>query len=65
PLPWSDEVASGARIREARPVDAVALHQLYAAVTPLPIQFPLGLLEQEHLEPVRVTNFPGDLSWLT
>jgi hypothetical protein len=38
PLPWSDEVASEARIREARPVDATALHQLYAAVTPVPVQ---------------------------
>ncbi|HEX7948943.1 MAG TPA: hypothetical protein VF494_01235 [Candidatus Limnocylindrales bacterium] len=38
PLPWSDEIAGRARIREARPVDAVALHQLYAAVTPVPVQ---------------------------
>ena len=38
PMPWSDEVAGEARIREARPIDATALHQLYAAVTPVPVQ---------------------------
>jgi hypothetical protein len=38
PTPWSAEVASRARIREARPVDATALHQLYAAVTPTPVR---------------------------
>lgn len=38
PLPWSAEVASQARIREARPIDATALHQLYASVTPVPVQ---------------------------
>jgi hypothetical protein len=38
PLPWSDEVAARARIRQARPVDAHALHQLYASVTPVPVQ---------------------------
>lgn len=38
PTPWSDEIASRARIREARPIDATALHQLYTAVTPVPVQ---------------------------
>jgi hypothetical protein len=38
PTPWSDEVASRARIRQARPIDATALHQLYTAVTPRPVQ---------------------------
>ncbi|HEX2626045.1 MAG TPA: hypothetical protein VHL56_03985 [Candidatus Limnocylindrales bacterium] len=38
PKPWSDEAAAKARIRPARPIDAVALMQLYAAVTPAPVQ---------------------------
>jgi hypothetical protein len=38
PTPWSDELAAAARIRQARPVDAHDLHQLYASVTPLPVQ---------------------------
>ena len=38
PKPWSDERAAKARIRPARPIDAVALMQLYAAVTPAPVQ---------------------------
>jgi hypothetical protein len=38
PTPWSAEVASRARIREARPIDATALHQLYTAVTPVPVR---------------------------
>jgi hypothetical protein len=38
PKPWSDERAANARIRPARPIDAVALMQLYAAVTPAPVQ---------------------------
>ncbi|HJW20980.1 MAG TPA: hypothetical protein VJ506_00975 [Candidatus Limnocylindrales bacterium] len=38
PTPWSDELAGEARIRPARPVDAHDLHQLYASVTPLPVQ---------------------------
>ncbi|HET7180782.1 MAG TPA: hypothetical protein VFI15_00960 [Candidatus Limnocylindrales bacterium] len=38
PTPWSDERAAKARIRPARPIDAVALMQLYAAVTPAPVQ---------------------------
>jgi hypothetical protein len=38
PTPWSEEVTAQARIREARPIDATALHQLYAAVTPVPVQ---------------------------
>jgi len=38
PAPWSDERAAAARIRPARPIDAVALMQLYATVTPAPVQ---------------------------
>ena len=38
PEPWSDERALNAGIRPARPVDAVALMQLYASVTPAPVQ---------------------------
>jgi len=40
PLPatWSEEAAAAARIRQARPIDAPALMQLYAAVTPQPVQ---------------------------
>ncbi|MBA3876868.1 MAG: hypothetical protein C0498_08015 [Anaerolinea sp.] len=38
PEPWSDERMLNAGIRPARPADAVALMQLYAAVTPAPVQ---------------------------
>ena len=38
PEPWSEERALAAGIRAARPLDAVALMQLYAAVTPAPVQ---------------------------
>ena len=38
PRPWSDDRAGKARIRQARPIDAVALMQLYATVTPAPVQ---------------------------
>ena len=38
PAPWTDERAAEARIRQARPIDAIALMQLYAAVTPAPVQ---------------------------
>lgn len=40
PLPeaWSESRVSGAGIRPARPTDAVVLMQLYAAVTPAPVQ---------------------------
>ncbi|HEY8238646.1 MAG TPA: hypothetical protein VIF63_04350 [Candidatus Limnocylindrales bacterium] len=38
PRPWTDEHATKARIRQARPVDANALMQLYSAVTPAPVQ---------------------------
>jgi hypothetical protein len=38
PRPWTDEHAAEARIRQARPIDAPALMQLYAAVTPQPVQ---------------------------
>jgi len=38
PAPWTDEQAAAARIRQARPIDANALMQLHAAVTPAPVQ---------------------------
>jgi hypothetical protein len=40
PLPkaWADAAATKARIRPARPIDANALMQLYASVTPAPVQ---------------------------
>ncbi|HUG28950.1 MAG TPA: hypothetical protein VMQ65_00340 [Candidatus Limnocylindria bacterium] len=38
PRPWSEDRAAKARIRQARPIDAVALMQLYATVTPAPVQ---------------------------
>jgi hypothetical protein len=38
PEPWPDERALNAGIRPARPIDAVALMQLYASVTPAPVQ---------------------------
>ena len=38
PEPWSEERALNAGIRPARPIDAVALMQLYASVTPAPVQ---------------------------
>jgi hypothetical protein len=38
PRPWTEERAAAARIRQARPVDASALMQLYASVTPAPVQ---------------------------
>lgn len=38
PAPWPDDRAAAARIRQARPIDALALMQLYAAVTPAPVQ---------------------------
>jgi len=38
PTPWTDERIAAARIRQARPVDATALMQLYASVTPAPVQ---------------------------
>jgi hypothetical protein len=38
PAPWAEERANVARIRQARPVDANALMQLYASVTPAPVQ---------------------------
>jgi hypothetical protein len=38
PSPWTEERAAAGRIRQARPVDANALMQLYAAVTPAPVQ---------------------------
>jgi hypothetical protein len=37
PAPWSDERAAAARIRPAQPIDALALHRLYAAATPSPV----------------------------
>jgi hypothetical protein len=38
PSPWSEEAAARARIRAAKPVDANALMQLYASMTPQPVQ---------------------------
>jgi len=38
PTPWSEEAARDAGIREAGPVDALALHRLYSAATPAPVQ---------------------------
>jgi hypothetical protein len=38
PEAWSDERQAEHRIRQAKPVDALALHQLYAAATPVPVQ---------------------------
>ena len=38
PRPWTEERAAKARIRQARPIDAVALMQLYVSVTPAPVQ---------------------------
>jgi len=38
PEPWSDARAAKAGIRAVRPVDATALMQLYARVTPVPVQ---------------------------
>jgi hypothetical protein len=38
PEPWTDRRAAAARIRQARPIDATALMQLYASVTPAPVQ---------------------------
>lgn len=38
PTPWSEERAIAARIRPARPIDAVGLMSLYAAATPAPVQ---------------------------
>ncbi|HJW21875.1 MAG TPA: hypothetical protein VJ506_05545, partial [Candidatus Limnocylindrales bacterium] len=38
PRPWTEERAAAGHIRQARPVDANALMQLYGAVTPAPVQ---------------------------
>jgi hypothetical protein len=38
PRPWSEKRAGEHRIRLARPVDALALMQVYAAATPTPVQ---------------------------
>ena len=38
PAPWTEERAAEAHIRQARPIDATGLMQLYAAVTPAPVQ---------------------------
>jgi hypothetical protein len=37
PEPWTDKAATAARIRPAQPVDALAIHRLYAAATPSPV----------------------------
>jgi hypothetical protein len=38
PAPWPEERARDVGIREAAPIDALALHRLYAAATPAPVQ---------------------------
>jgi len=38
PKPWPEPKAAASNIRQARPVDANALMQLYASVTPAPVQ---------------------------
>jgi hypothetical protein len=38
PAPWTEAAATAARIRHVKPADANALMQLYAAVTPAPVQ---------------------------
>src|SRR6185369_15613913 len=38
PTPWTEKAATAARIRHVKPVDANVLMQLYAAVTPQPVQ---------------------------
>ena len=38
PAPWTEQDAAAARIRHVKPVDANALMQLYASVTPVPVQ---------------------------
>jgi hypothetical protein len=38
PAPWDDARAAEHGIREALPVDALAMHRLYTAVTPQPVQ---------------------------
>ena len=38
PEAWTEARGTAARIRSARPIDAAALMQLYAAVTPAPVQ---------------------------
>jgi hypothetical protein len=37
PKPWTDKAAADARIRPTQPIDALALHLLYGAVTPNPV----------------------------
>ena len=37
PKPWTDKATADARIRPAQPIDALALHRLYGAVTPNPV----------------------------
>ncbi len=37
PEPWTERRMAEARIRPARPIDAIALMQLYTAVTPAPV----------------------------
>jgi hypothetical protein len=38
PAPWDEARATECRIREARSLDALALHRLYTAATPQPVQ---------------------------
>jgi len=48
PAPMNDEEAAACGIRDARPVDALALSRLYATVTPAPVQ---------RLEAVRLSDW--------
>ncbi len=38
PSPWPEERTKEAGIREAAPIDALAMHRLYASATPAPVQ---------------------------
>ncbi len=55
PEPWTTDRAKECGIRDAEPVDAVALHRLYAAVTPQPVQ---------RLELLRISDWERQgISW--
>ena len=55
PSAWTDERATECGIRDAEPSDAVAIHRLYSAVTPQPVQ---------RLELVRIADWERQgMSW--
>lgn len=57
PAPWDEERATDCRIRQAQPTDSVALHRLYASVTPQPVQ---------RLEMIRLSDWERQgLQWRT